>query len=104
MCPSNERFELFIFTVLNRTVEVDGDAATGRLYLAEVRQDGAGRATTAYGVYEDHYARDEQGWLIAERLYRSLARTAQPSTPADFDVVTRPGRRTLRDEAGPGGR
>lgn len=85
------RFDLFVFTVLNRVVtEVDGDEASGRVWLAEVRQDHDGAATTAYGLYEDRYVRSAAGWRIAGRRYRSLARTAPPGTGADLEVVHRP--------------
>lgn len=85
------RFDVFLFTVLNRVVtEVDGDDARGRVWLAEVRQDHDGVASTAYGLYEDHYVRTADGWRIAGRLYRSLARTAPPGSGATLEVVHRP--------------
>lgn len=92
-----DRFAFFAFTILNRTVVVDGDRATGRVTLAEVRQDHQGAASTAYGVYEDAYARTADGWRIASRTYRSLARTAPADDPADLEVV-----RPHRPQDGPG--
>ena len=84
------RFDVFLFTVLNRTVEIDGDAARGRVYLAEVRQDADGHASVAYGLYTDRYTEVAGDWRIAERSYTSLARTAAPGAGADLEVVARP--------------
>ncbi|QYG93037.1 nuclear transport factor 2 family protein [Iamia sp. SCSIO 61187] len=81
------RFELFLFTILNQVVAPDGDGATGRLYLAEVRQDHDGRASVAYGCYHDRYVRTSEGWRIAARRYRSMARTATPGSTTDLEVV-----------------
>ena len=83
------RFDLFLFTVLNRVVlDVAGDDATGRVWLAEVRQDVDGVASTAYGRYDDTYRRTGATWRIAGRRYRSVARTAPPGSAATFEVVT----------------
>ncbi len=82
-----DRFAFFVFTILNRTVRVDGDEATGRVTLAEVRQDHGGRASTAYGSYDDRYVRTDDGWRIASRTYRSLARTASTGALGDLEVV-----------------
>ncbi len=84
------RFDLFLFTILNRVVlDLDGDDATGRVWLAEVRQDHDGAASPAYGRYDDVYRRTGGTWRIARRHYRSVARTAPPGSPAVFEVVTR---------------
>ncbi|HEU5152856.1 MAG TPA: nuclear transport factor 2 family protein [Iamia sp.] len=84
------RFDLFLFTILNRVVlDVTGDEATGRVWLAEVRQDHDGVATTAYGRYDDTYRRTGATWRIAGRRYRSVARTAPPGSGATFEVVAR---------------
>ena len=49
---SIERFEFFEFALLNSVVFVDGDAATGRLYMWELRQDAAThRWSNAFGLY-----------------------------------------------------
>ena len=76
-----ERFEFFEFVPLNTVVDVDGDAASGRLYMVELRQDAdGGRWSNAFGLYQDRYARGADGrWRFAERNYQSLARTA-PAT------------------------
>jgi hypothetical protein len=74
-----ERFEHFEFAVLNAVADLDpsGDAATGRVYIWEIRQDrGIGRWTNAFGVYEDRYVKLGERWVFGQRAYSSLARTA----------------------------
>ncbi len=84
---SIERFAFFEMVPLNSVADIDGDDATGRSYIQEVRQDAAsGHLTTAYGLYSDRYARHGEGWRFAARSYRSLARTG-----AGLEVVTRLG-------------
>jgi len=75
-----ERFEFFEFTILNAHIALctggDVDAAQGRLYICELRQEaGTHEWTNAYGVYRDDYRRVEGRWLFARRSYQSLART-----------------------------
>jgi hypothetical protein len=79
-----ERFAFFEFVPLSHRVDLypggDFDAATGRLWMSEVRcgargHPGAGEWTTAYGLYRDHYRRVDGSWRFSERWYRSLART-----------------------------
>lgn len=74
-----ERFEFFEFAILNSVVEVapSRDEATGRLYMWELRQEGAtGRWSNAYGLYRDDYRRHDGVWRFARRRYSSLARSA----------------------------
>jgi len=79
---SVERFEFFEFVPLSTRValRVGGDAnrSTARLYICELRQDAAsGRATQAFGVYQDDYRRVDGRWWFAERAYQSLARSGR---------------------------
>jgi hypothetical protein len=93
IAASIERFEFFLFTVMNTVVDVAPDRRTaeGRLYIRELRQErDTQRWTTAYGLYQDTYANDEGRWLFAERRYSSLARTS--SGGAGMDVFPIPGR------------
>lgn len=79
IAASIERFEFFVFTIVNSVVDVDpdGTTATGRLYIRELRQDRDGhRWSTAYGLYRDRYAKEDGRWRFAARDYSSLARTA----------------------------
>ena len=86
-----ERFEFFEFVPLSTRVELrvagDADRATARLYICELRQDAAsGRATQAFGVYQDEYRRVDGRWWFARRDYQSLARSGRGEVfafPAD---------------------
>jgi hypothetical protein len=70
-----ERYDHFEFVVLNSVFDVDGDAAAGRMFMCEIRHDAStGQWGTAYGLYQDRYARVGDRWWFAERRYRSLAR------------------------------
>ncbi len=76
-----EKYDLFLFVILNTVVDLDpddADRATGRFSMTEIRHEATAPADAwhnAYGVYEDWYARIDGRWWIAERRYRSLART-----------------------------
>ena len=74
-----ERFAHFEFAMLNAVADLDegGDTTTGRVYIWEIRADrGTGRSTNAFGLYEDRYIKLGDRWVIAQRSYSSLARTA----------------------------
>jgi hypothetical protein len=77
-----ERFEFFEFVILNTRVELsyegDDDAAFGRVFMCELRQDkDNGRASQAFGVYHDRYRRTGGTWWFARRDYQSLSRTGR---------------------------
>jgi hypothetical protein len=85
-----ERYEFFEFVVLNTRVflhaDGDDDQATARVYINELRHTrDLGEWSTAYGLYQDRYARIDGQWRIARRRYHSLARTSR-----DFDVFDHP--------------
>jgi hypothetical protein len=80
------RFAFFELTILNTTVDVEGDEATGHLYLCEVRTDAEGQWSEAYGLYRDAYRRRDGSWRIAGRRYASLARRG----PAGTEVFALP--------------
>jgi ketosteroid isomerase-like protein len=74
-----DRFEFFEFVVLNHHVDLwpggDRAAATGRVFMCELRQlHGATRRTDAFGRYDDRYANVDGRWMFAGRRYRSMAR------------------------------
>ena len=72
------RFEFFEFVILNTRVDIAGDAARGRVFMCELRQDaGSGRFTRAFGVYHDDYRRVDGRWWFAARRYQSLARSGR---------------------------
>jgi hypothetical protein len=77
IASSIERFEFFEFALLNAVVFLDGDTATGRLYMWELRQDAEDHTwSNAFGLYSDEYARIDGQWVFASRHYSSLARTS----------------------------
>ncbi len=69
-----EPLAFFEFAILNAVAEVDGDEATGRVYICELRHSRDGEWSQAYGLYRDRYRRRDNAWRIAERRYSSLAR------------------------------
>jgi hypothetical protein len=78
------RFDHFTFVILNSVVDLDpperpGEPATGaagRIFMCEVRHErDSDTWQTAHGVYQDRYVRVDGRWWIAERRYRSMART-----------------------------
>jgi hypothetical protein len=88
---SIERFEFFEFVILNSVIEfgpAGSGQATARMYMAELRQAReGGRRSTAFGLYRDTYVKRADNWLMAERSYRSAARTsARELDVFGFDV------------------
>lgn len=84
-----ERFEFFLFVILNAVVDVgadgDPDAATGRMFMSELRTDREhGRRIDSYGVYHDRYRRTPEGWRFADRRYHSIARLGEDGTSEVF--------------------
>jgi hypothetical protein len=76
------RFDHFTFVILNAVSELDGPdagagvSARGRIFMCEIRHEPDRDAwSTAHGVYQDRYVLVEGRWRIAERHYRSMART-----------------------------
>ena len=68
-------FDFFEFVILNTVIDIDGDRATARMYIWELRHDPVGGRSNAYGLYRDEYLRADDRWWFAGRRYQSLART-----------------------------
>jgi hypothetical protein len=98
------RFDHFAFTILNAVSELDdpsapdldadGLGARGRIFLCEIRHEPErGAWSTAHGVYQDRYVLGGGRWRIAERHYRSMARTGPDEAvlglPADLGPLGR---------------
>jgi SnoaL-like protein len=79
-------FDFFEFVILNTVIDIDGDTASARMYIWELRHDPAGGRSNAYGLYRDRYARVDGRWWFAGRRYQSLARTVA----ADYAVFPLP--------------
>ena len=62
-------WEYFVQTVHPGTIQIDGDSAVGRAYVAEFGRFHDGRSNLNYSLYHDRYERTPDGWRFAERLY-----------------------------------
>lgn len=51
------------------TVQLDGDVAIGRAYVAEFGRFRDGSSHLNYAVYHDRYRRTPDGWKFTERVY-----------------------------------
>lgn len=89
-------WEYFVQTVHPGTIQLDGDAAAGRSYIAEFGRLHDGGSHSNYSLYHDRYERTPDGWKFAERVYEvrysdntPLAGSAAPrSAPVDTRVLT----------------
>ncbi len=82
-----ERFEFFQFVFLNSRLEIrlGEDAASGRNFMCELRQDrSSGRWTRVFGVYHDRYRRIEGRWWFEHRTFHALAATGRDNAVFDF--------------------
>jgi hypothetical protein len=79
-------FDFFEFVILNTVIDIDGDHASARMYMWELRHDPVGGRSNAYGLYRDEHVRIDGRWWFAGRRYQSLARTL----PADISVFPFP--------------
>jgi ketosteroid isomerase-like protein len=61
-------WDCFVQTTHPGTIQVEGDAATGRAYISELMY-GPGGSHRNYAVYHDRYQRTSDGWKFAERVY-----------------------------------
>jgi hypothetical protein len=69
-------WQYFVQTAHPGTIQLEGDTAVGRAYIAEFGRlrDGIGHLTEGtsylnYSVYHDRYERTSDGWKFAERVY-----------------------------------
>jgi hypothetical protein len=51
------------------TIQLEGDTAVGRSYIAEFGRLRDGRSHLNYSLYHDRYQRTPDGWKSAERVY-----------------------------------
>jgi len=77
-------WEFFVQTIHPGTVQVDGDTAIGRSYVAELGRFRDGGSHQNLAVYHDRYQRTRDGWRFAERAYeiRYVDTTPLPGSPA----------------------
>jgi ketosteroid isomerase-like protein len=62
-------WEYFVQNTHPGTIQLDGDSAVGRAYIAELAHSRDGRSQLNYSVYHDRYQRTPDGWKFAERVY-----------------------------------
>lgn len=64
-----QTFEANVFLpfVHNHVIEIEGDVATGTVYL-DLRSIDDGKPMTGHGYYKDRYARVGNGWKFSYRL------------------------------------
>ena len=62
-------WDYFVQTTHPGTIQLDGDTASGRAYIAELGRFRDGRSELNYAVYHDRYQRTGDGWKFIERVY-----------------------------------
>jgi ketosteroid isomerase-like protein len=62
-------WEYFVQNTHPGTIQVDGDTAIGRAYVAEFGRFRDGSSHQNYSIYHDRYQRTSDGWRFAERVY-----------------------------------
>ena len=91
-----EKFDFFEFVILNTVMKIDAaqGTASARMYIQEARQAVEdGRRTDSFGVYHDHFDRDEGGrWWFARRHYQRYARANPEGADSEFAVFAVPQR------------
>ena len=60
--------DYFVQTTHPGTIQLDGDIATGRVYLSELARGRDGSSHLNYFVYHDRYQRTPDGWKFTERV------------------------------------
>ena len=61
--------EYFLQNTHPGTIQLDGDTATGRVYIQELARTRDGRQGLNYAIYHDRYQRTSEGWKFTERVY-----------------------------------
>ncbi|MGP3964793.1 nuclear transport factor 2 family protein [Nonomuraea sp. 3N208] len=62
-------WEYFVQTVHPGTIQLEGDTAVGRAYIAEFGRMRDGSSHLNYAIYHDRYQRTSDGWKFTERVY-----------------------------------
>jgi ketosteroid isomerase-like protein len=62
-------WDYFVQTTHPGTIQLDGDTASGRAYIAELGRFRDGRSELNYALYHDRYQRTGDGWKFTERVY-----------------------------------
>ncbi len=62
-------WDYFVQTAHPGTIQLEGDIAVGRAYIAEFGRMRDGSSHLNYAVYHDRYRRSPDGWKFTERVY-----------------------------------
>jgi ketosteroid isomerase-like protein len=62
-------WDYFVQTTHPGTIQLEGDTAVGRAYIAEFGRFRDGSSHLNYALYHDRYQRTLDGWKFAERVY-----------------------------------
>lgn len=86
------QMELFVQTTHAGAIQIDGDTATGRAYIAERMRTHGGESHVNHGTYHDRYQRTRTGWKFVERVYELsyLASTPAETHPTTTDTKDQP--------------
>ncbi len=69
---ANDVWDYFVQTPHPGTIQLAGDTAAGRAYIAELGRMRGVTSHQNYGVYHDRYARTPVGWKFTEREYEVI--------------------------------
>jgi ketosteroid isomerase-like protein len=61
--------DYFVQTTHPGTIQLEGDTASGRVYLCELIHGRDGSSHLNYAIYHDRYRRTGDGWKFTERVY-----------------------------------
>jgi ketosteroid isomerase-like protein len=81
-----ELVEFLVQTTHPGTIQLDGDAASGRAYLQEVVRLRDGRSELNFAIYHDRYQRTGDGWKFTERVYEVRYRDTTPLAGVGAEV------------------
>jgi ketosteroid isomerase-like protein len=62
-------WDYFVQTTHPGTIQLAGDTASGRAYIAELGHLRDGGSHLNYAIYHDRYQRTPDGWKFTERVY-----------------------------------
>lgn len=73
-------WEYFVQNAHPGTIQLAGDTAVGRAYIAEFGRMRDGSSNLNYSVYHDRYQHTPDGWKFTERVYEVLYLDTTPLT------------------------
>jgi ketosteroid isomerase-like protein len=80
-------WDYFVQTAHPGTIQLDGDTATGRAYIAEFGRMQDGSSHQNYSIYHDSYQRTPDGWKFTARVYEVRYLDSTPLTGAAHHPV-----------------